>query len=432
LTGTLNQLFHDTRYIIDQGIDFFAFYQAGNNVLNGIDCYSVPDPLIVPYMFPYRYLPYFAYSFGAMFNLVPPIQAYWIWVGIVLIFVWLAALRTRSVIKALHRNDWEWQVGMSMWFIFSPIYIELYLGQVTLMAAILMFFALTSSSLVKGQKGNWALTTFWTVGSLMKMIPFFIAPVLIGAARARAVLVGVVVFVIGIFAVPAGLESLQFFLRFNSPQLVEVHPYIGNHSLKMLIYYLLDEPGSDFRAITGLLFGFFFVVTFAATLYSRDVWICAGLFSLLYFFIMFDVWEHHYTFLLPLFVLAWIRGHPEDKTRWVPLILVLLMSLPLLPIVEHLSGIDPGIHPINMESLWLIIYHSSKVLPALIFYVWLFMMAFRSPRKESFEESVQEAYLNGWNGLISGNYPRIEGGIILKNEQGLVKDDSNSSSIMDS
>jgi hypothetical protein len=60
------------------------------------------------------------------------------------------------------------------------------------------------------------------------------------------------------------------------------------------------------------------------------------------------------------------------------------------------------------------------------------MMAFRSPRKESFEESVQEAYLNGWNGLISGNYPRIEGGIILKNEQGLVKDDSNSSSIMDS
>lgn len=104
-TGMLNSFFHDTRYIIDQGIDFFAFYQAGNNVLNGLDCYVRPDPLAVPYMFPYRYLPYFAYSFGAILNLAPPIIAYWIWVGILTVSVLLAALRTRSVSKALHRQD---------------------------------------------------------------------------------------------------------------------------------------------------------------------------------------------------------------------------------------------------------------------------------------------------------------------------------------
>jgi len=417
LTGQLNDLFHDTRYITDQGIDFFAFYQAGNNVLNGIDCYAVPDPLTVPYMFPYRYLAYFAYSFGALFNLAPPIQAYWIWVGIVLVCVWLAAIRTRSVSKTLHRKDWEWRIGASMWFVFSPIYIELYLGQVTLMAAILMFFALTSTSLVKGQRGNWTLTAFWTMGSLMKLIPFLIAPVLVGAGRARAVLAGVLVFVIGVFAVPAGLESLEYFLGFNTPQLTQVTPYVGNHSLKMLIYYLLGEPGADFSAITGLLFGLFFLITFVATLYSRDLWICAGLFSILYFFIMFDVWEHHYTFLLPLLVLAWLRGHHEDRSRWVPLILVLVMSIPMLPIVEFLSGIDPVLHPINMEPIWLIVYHGSKVIPALIFYVWLYMMAFRSPRVESLEESAQEAYLLAWKNLISGSYPRVEGGIIVQEDE---------------
>lgn len=415
-TGILNPLSHDTRYITAQGIDFFAFYQAGSNVLNGLDCYAIPDPLTVPYMFPYRYLPYFAYTFGAVFNLASPFLAYWIWVGILIVCIWLAAIRTRSVSKALHRQDWEWRMAVSMWFVFTPIYIELYLGQVTLMAGILMFFALTTPSLVKGKKGNWIMATFWTMGSLTKLIPFFIAPVLAGAGRIRSVLGAVFVFLLAIFIVPSGLESLQYFLAFNLARLSFVVPYVGNHSLKMFLYYLLGIPGMDFNVITGLLVGIFFVITIVATFYSRDVWVCSGLFSLVYFFIMFDVWEHHYTFLLPLFVLAWIRGRPEDKSRWVPLILVLLMSLPMLSIVEFLSGIDPGVHPINLDPIWLILYHSSKILPALIFFVWLLIMAFRSPRYENFLESVRETYLIAWTNLISGNSPAVEGGILVQKE----------------
>jgi hypothetical protein len=422
-TGILNTFFHDTRYIIDQGIDFFSFYQAGNNVLNGLDCYVRPDPLAVPYMFPYRYLSYFAYSFGAVLNQAPPILAYWIWIGILIVCVWLAVLRTRSVSKALYRQYWEGRIAMGMWFLFSPIYIELYLGQVTLIAAILMFFALTTPSLVKGRMGNWTMTSFWTLGALTKLIPFFIAPVLIGAGRVRSVLVAITVFVIGIFAVPAGLESLQYFLAFNSPQLFNVTPYDGNHSLKMLLYYLLGEPGSDFTLITGLIFGIFFVITIAATLYSRDVWVCAGLFSLVFFFIMFDIWEHHYTFLLPLLVLAWIRGRTEDKSRWVPLILVLMMSLPMFPIIEFLSGAGPGAAPMTWGPGWLIVYHASKVVPTLIFYGWLLMMAFRSPRDEKFLESVRDAFRNAWSSLKSNRYPAIEGGILVQKEQGTVDQD---------
>jgi hypothetical protein len=312
---------------------------------------------------------------------------------------------------------------MGMWFVFSPIYIELYLGQVTLMAGILMFFALTTPSLVKGRKGNWTMTTFWIAGSLVKLIPLFIAPVLIGAGRVRSALVTVIVFVLAIFAVPAGLESLQTFLAINSGQLVNVYPYIGSHSLKMLLYYLLGEPSSDFSVITGILIGFFFVITMAATFYSRDVWVCAGLFSLLFFFIMFHVWEHHYTFLLPLLVLAWIRGRSEDKSRWVPLILVLLMSIPMLPIVEFFAGAAPGVHPITLDPVWLIVYHSSKILPALIFYGWLLVMAFRSPREESFLESARDAYLNAWTSLISNRNPVIEGGILVQKEQGTMSQD---------
>jgi hypothetical protein len=421
-TGMLNSLFYDTSYLVGQGADFFSYYQAGYNVLNGFDCYAIPDPLVVPYLYPYRYLPYFAYSFGVVINLAPPLLAYCFWVGVLTVSVWLAALRTRSLAKALHRPDWEGRIGMGMWFVFSPIYIELYLGQVTLFAAILMFFALTTPSFVDGRKARrGTMTIFWTASGLTKLIPFFIAPVLLGAGRVRSVLVAGIVMVLAIVAVPAGLESLQFFLGFNAARTFYIAPYVGSHSLKMLLFYLLGESSGDFRDITGLLVGVFFVLATVATLYSQDVWSCAGLFSMTYFFIMTDVWEHHYTFILPLLVLAWIRGRPEDKARWVPFALVLVMSVPAMPIIAFLSG--SGAHPITWSPIWQIIYHSSKVLPTLIFFGWLLVTAFRSPRANSGLESVVDFYRNAWNGLITGCNPIIEAGIQVRNGKEEEKED---------
>ncbi len=415
-TGTLNSLFYDTKYIVGQGADFFSYYQSGHNVLNGLDVYTIPDSLIVPYLYPYRYLPYFAYSFGVTLNLVPPLLAYWLWVGLLTAAVWLAVLRTRSVSKALHRPDWEGRIAMGMWFVFSPIYIELFLGQVTLLAAILMFFALTNPSFVEGRKTRGTMTTFWIIGGLTKLIPFFIAPVLIGAGRVRSVLVAIVVMVLAIILVPAGLESLQFFLNFNTARTMYLGPYVGSHSLKMLLYYLLGESTNDFRVITGLLVGLFFLLSTIATFYSQDVWSCVGLFALTYFFIMTDVWEHHYTFLLPLLVLAWIRGHPNDKARWVPIVLVVMMSLPIMPIIELLSGAGPGVLPITWSLVWQLVYHSSKVVPAIIFYGWLFVTAFRTPRADSDLKNVEDTVHIAWIGLTTGSNPTIEGGLLVRRE----------------
>jgi hypothetical protein len=197
----------------------------------------------------------------------------------------------------------------------------------------------------------------------------------------------------------------------------------------MLLYYLLGEPGSDFTFISGIIIGTFFVITIGTTFFSRDLWACSGMFILLFFFIMFDVWEHHYTLLLPILVIMWIRGGPGERSRWMPFILAFVMSIPMLPVVELLAGIDPGVHPISMDTIWLILYHSSKVIPALVLYIWLVIVAFRSPRKVSYEESARDAYLIAWKNLVSGIYPRIEGGIITQKEQGAVSDNSNQASI---
>ncbi len=423
-TGLLNSFFYDTRYLVGQGADFFSYYQAGHNVLNGVDCYTIPDTLVVPYLYPYRYLPYFAFTFGVVFNLLPPMIAYWTWIGIVIAVLWSAVFQTRSLGNNLERSNWEVRIAMGMWLIFSPVYIELFVGQVTLVAGILMFFALTTSSFVEGgteRKGT--MTTLWTTGSLTKMIPYFIAPVLLAAGRARAVLVAIVVTVCAIVLVPNGLELLQFFLGFNIARSTHISPYGGSHSLRMLILYLFGESYANSGILTGLLMGVFFMLAIGAAVYSRDVWASAGLFATTYFFIIVDVWEHHYTFILPLLVLFWIRSKPADKSHWVSFVILLLMSIPWLPIISFLSGSGPNIHPIIWTTEWQILYHSSKVVPALIFFVWLLVITFRTPRTENVANSILDVFQNIWNDLVKGTNPKVERGIIVENEKDTKKTD---------
>jgi hypothetical protein len=414
--GVLDSLFYDTHYLLGQGADFFSYYQAGNNVLNGLDCYVHPAIPAVPYFYTYRYLPYFAYSFGAIFNILSPIPAYWLWVGVVVVFLWLAVLRTRLLARELKRPDWEGRLAMGMWLVFSPVYIELYLGQVTLFSGILVFFALTTPSLVKGEGSGWAMTLLWVGGGLMKLIPFLAAPALAAAGRLRSVLAAATVMALVILAVPRGLEALQFFVGFNTARTLFVSGYMGSHSLNMLIYYLLGGSVHDFTLITALLMMYFLLPAVVATMTSRDVWSCASLFLVSYFFITTDVWEHHYTILLPLLVLAWIRGRPQDKARWVPFALTLLLSLPMLPVVQLLSGVGTGAHPITLAPVWQIIYHSSKVVPALIFYVWLLLTALRTPREGSISDCTKDIFRMAWDNIAHRHSPVVSSGVIVQNE----------------
>ena len=408
VTGSLNSFFYDTWYLVGQAPDFFSYYQAGYNVLHGLDPYFIPTDLAVPYLYPFRYLPYFAYTFGAALNLTNPYTAYWIWDGILVVAIWLSALQTHRVAKMLDRPAWEGYIGMGMWFIFTPIYIELYVGQVTLIAGILVFFALTTPSLVNGGRTRGSLTVPWTLGALTKTIPYFLAPVFLAAGRIRTVLIAAIVTVVAIFAVPAGYESLIHFLAFNNARNNWITPYPGDHSLKMLIYYAFGEFSRNFSSITVVLILFFIGLAIFTTLFSRDVWACTGMFALSYFFVMLDVWEHHYTFLLPFFVLLFIRGRPTDRARWIPLVLTLIMSIPIIPVIRLLSGVDPSVHPINWSIEWQILLHSSKVVPALIFYFWLMIIAVRFPRANNTLDSLLGIFRDAWTGFLTGRIEKIK------------------------
>ena len=98
------------------------------------------------------------------------------------------------------------------------------------------------------------------------------------------------------------------------------------------------------------------------------------------------------------------------------------MSIPIIPVIQILSGVGTSIHPIYWSIEWQIVLHSSKVVPALIFYLWLMIITMRSPRANNLLDSFLGIFRDAWTGLITGRSPKAEGGIILI-KQGLELED---------
>lgn len=140
--GFLNPFFNDSSHRVGQGADFYAFYQAGYNVIRGLSPYDENSKyFVVPYFYKYRYLPFFAYTFGIMFNIFPYQVAYWIWVIVLIIFICYTCLITNKICILLKTPQWVRTIAIGMWLCFSPIYIELYMGQITLFVGLLTFYS---------------------------------------------------------------------------------------------------------------------------------------------------------------------------------------------------------------------------------------------------------------------------------------------------
>jgi hypothetical protein len=122
-----------------RGLDFYSIYQAGHNARHGLDIYEGDParvPVVVPYFTPYRYLPVVAYTVGAGLSLLPPLTAYKLWV----VVVELALLGCVAATYAVTRRDPDLFARLAMmWLVFSPYYLELFMGQFSLVQAALVW-----------------------------------------------------------------------------------------------------------------------------------------------------------------------------------------------------------------------------------------------------------------------------------------------------
>lgn len=369
--GWLNLLFNDSSHT-EQGYDFQVYYLAGKAVLAGQDAYGVQGA------FGFRYLPAFAHTIARFFALLPPLTGYLLYL-----------LVSELVLAADVWLTWKWappglgrSVAVCLWLAPTPLYLELYMGQVSLWAASLLFYLLYA--LDRGEIRRAGLA--WAAAVLVKPNALLLLPAF---ARQRLygplILCGLAVLCTSLphFVLFSGSWETFYQLNFGSGQAEGALTHAGNLGLWGLLVSLgakaaglpiahltslADLPlwsRAVVLAITAIVLG----ASLAATLRAADpdpllpftLWLTA------FFLVYKDVWEHHYVFLLPVLIVLYLR----TPSPWL-LAAAVAIALPTpLVFLDLYPGVKDNIDPERTWSAWTsLCYRSPKLLPVLGLWAW--------------------------------------------------------------
>ncbi len=369
--GWLNLLFNDASHT-EQAFDFQVYYLAGKAVLAGQDPYGVEGA------FGFRYLPAFAHLVARAFALLPPLTAY-------LLYLLISEL----VLAADLWLTWRWapagmvrSLALCMWLVPTPLYLELYMGQVSLWAASLLFALFYA--LDRDQRRTAGLA--WTGAVLLKPNALLLLPALVRQRRYLPLaLCGAVVVGTSLphFLAHPGSWSVFASANLGSQQVEGALTHAGNLGLwGGLVSAVAKVAGLSLAHLSHLgnlpgwgqgvvLLGPAMVV--AASLYatfrprSTDPVLLHTLWLSAFFLVYKDVWEHHYVFLLPVLVVLYLR-RPEP---WL-LVAFALLALPTpLYFLDLYPGVKGSIDPERAWSLWTsLAYRSTKLLPVALVWGW--------------------------------------------------------------
>ncbi len=362
-----------------RGLDFYSIYQAGYNARHGADVYegdSAQVDIVVPYFTPYRYLPVVAYSVGAALSLFTPLTAYKLWV--VLVELTLLACAFGSWRAARDPN-----VGTrlaAMWLAFSPFYLELFMGQFSLVQAALILGLLLMAMDDVWMGGLWLASVLWKINTIV------FAPVFLRQRRWRTLLVTALV---------VALTTLPYFLVFpahwrdfwlnNFGNTIAGHE-LGNLGFRQLVFEMLAALGASAvgqrlaQLLTvGVAAGVALYLTFRPAK-ANGRWGLApfhsplatylSLWLVAFFLVSPQIWEHHYVMLLPVLVVAY-----KQKPHWLIALVWLLLALPTPFGFVGLQPVIAANHDLRafaLEPAWRpLLQHASKALPAAALFVYL-------------------------------------------------------------
>jgi hypothetical protein len=378
--------------------DFFGIYQGGANLVGGENIYMQDLPenrehRVVPYYYFYRYLPPMALISGIISILLSPWAAYWIWVLL------NEALLLGTVVLLLRWKRWLLERRLlvaALWLAYFPLCIEQYMGQFSLLMAVLLvilwYLELNSAGSGELTKSNgiakyrYLTGVVWSANILIKIFPvMFVVPYL---RDRKYKLVGIVSLSVGILSAPYFLwhpESINDFLKLNLGPFAPI--YTGDFGfqnfLKVLfrsIYPIsvdkplgiigsLNSPERLFLAFSVLIIlGLAFHATYRLSrsnercTYDMAIWI------LVYFLIYKTVWEYHYLMLLPaITALILVTG-----SRFV-LVLGMIIGMPSIFGLLGSLGVNPASQALSWPVLVRIIHFGCKAAPTFILFLWIIL-----------------------------------------------------------
>lgn len=362
-TRTLNPLFNDAYNRPGPGADFFAIYHAGRQIVSGGDPYVDDEsPRVTPPFAPFRYPPGVAMTLGVAVQTLPPWTAYVGWIVLLEATLLACLLATRRLIATARHRD----LLTAGWLAFTPLYLELWMGQFTLITAALVLFAYLAWRAGRPIAG----AGLWATGVALKLFPLALVPMLLRRRRIGAVLAGAIALVLALAWFAWHPEAGRLFYRLNVSEVDLRSFHAGNFGLQAFVH--------DAIAITGpisadvwrwIAMASTLVVVTTATLamtWRRDAdeRVSIAIALLLLPLVSKHVWEHHYVVVLPaltLLVAAW-ADRPERLGALAVVYLLLWLPSPLL-LLQH-GG--PDWYP---ERAWTpttrAVYHALKPMTVL-------------------------------------------------------------------
>ncbi|MEK7485054.1 MAG: hypothetical protein AABZ60_12065 [Planctomycetota bacterium] len=377
--GWLNPFFCDSTHRAGQASDFFTHYQASYNYWQGKSLYKKltdqPDK-VVPYCYrEFRFFPSSAFLVGGLITLFSPWNAYIFWIilnelllGFMLVYVW-------KLCPARFHYAFLLTLG------FTPYYVELYMGQFNFVVAFSLFF-LGYAFLKKSR----LLLAFSFYGTLfIKYYGIIFLPLFLWKRQ---------IFVLFGFFLGMILAFGPYFMKYpeDLALLRETHAIGGSHAgnlgMRAFLYvcgdlltqtriprqlpnYTLSEPVDPqsrpfvSRFLYDYLWIFCFVLLCWRTIHGdQQFLILLTLWTLFFFLLSKDVWEHHYVVLIPIFCLL---NAQYDLTwrKWCFFFIAIPTPFWGLDVSIPIANIDPEPYWTGAEVL---IYHSAKILPTLVLF----------------------------------------------------------------
>ena len=366
----LRPLFNDASHT-RRGFDFGVFYLAGQALLQHQGIYAVEGA------FGYRYLPVFAQTVGRLYAQFPPLYSYYLHLatGEILLctnlwLTWSQPLNTLLRARAV-----------CMWLAFSPLFLEMYMGQVSFWAASALYWLLLA---LKDRQSNRS-AFLWATSILVKPNMLILLPAFVRLRQYRTLLIG-----LGFSA----LASIPYFLtnpnslgsfiqtNFHSGPFKGALTHAGNiglwGGLVSLGAYCAQVPLAELSSLADMplwaaapAYVAPFLCGFSALFVSwrarsQDVTLHLGLWMTTYFLAYKDVWEHHYVFILPVIIALYLR---DSNIR-----LICIYSMLALPTPFVFFDIQPGVYgPIDPERTWnaatSMIYRSAKLAPTIALWI---------------------------------------------------------------
>jgi hypothetical protein len=370
-TGWLNLFFNDSSHT-GQAFDFAVYYIAGKALAAGHDVYSVEAA------FGYRYLPAFAYTISRFFALLPPQTAYFLY-----LFLCEALLvaNLRLVWRWGANNDIRTQAAC-MWLAFSPFYLELYIGQVSFLAASLLFWAFYAEA----HRVPRAAGIAWIGAVLLKPNALILVPAYLRQRRFKQLAWGALLVIatsVPYFWTYPDAWAIFVERNLSGNQITGGLTHAGNIGLwgglvslgaklsaipletlsslsQLPLWVRLMANGVPALVVAGALWATFRGK--ALGLESLCLWVTT------YFLVYKDVWEHHLVFLLP--VLGALFLHTRQRA------LLWIWALLALPTPYIFFDISPGVHGnIDPERTWSLMtslaYRAASLGPVAALWLWL-------------------------------------------------------------